>query len=201
LSPEFLLLSLQSKKNIGSKKMKTCLFVVDVQNGFVGVNTTHVIERITSLIETELFDTVIFTKFLNTPGSPYVNFLGWKRLFSKEETDLAEPLKPFAKVIFEKNIYTGVNPEVLSFLESQDISVAFVCGIDTDCCVLETAVDLFENNIHPYVLAHYSASNGGEQSHKAAIAVLNRLIGKKNIIYSELNHGAFATYTRACKNT
>ncbi|MGH2416210.1 MAG: isochorismatase family protein, partial [Microcystaceae cyanobacterium] len=63
-----------------------------------------------------------------------------------------------------------------------DIHTVFICGIDTEGCVLKTAIDFFENNINPYVLEYYSASNGGDNFHQAAILVLSQLIGRSNII-------------------
>jgi hypothetical protein len=48
-------------------------------------------------------------------------------------------------------------------------------------------VDLFEKHIHPIVLGYYSASNGGKISHDAGIKVLERLIGRRNVINTEIN--------------
>lgn len=167
---------------------RTCLFVVDVQNGFISARTEHVIPRIQSLLETVPFDITIFTQFINLPNSPYVRFLSWKRLMGDAETALVEALQPFAKEVFKKHIYTSINVEVLTLLKESDVRTAYICGIDTDCCVLQTVVDLFENGIHPYVLSYYSASNGGESSHEAALTVLSRSIGAQNIIKTEISH-------------
>jgi nicotinamidase-related amidase len=52
--------------------MKSCLFVVDVQDGFVREGTEHVVERIESLLKQSIFDLVVFTRFLNTPDSSLV---------------------------------------------------------------------------------------------------------------------------------
>ena len=57
----------------------------------------------------------------------------------------------------------------------------FVIGVDTDCCVLTTATGLFEHNVRPVVLSQYCNSNGGEESHKAGLLCMSRLIGKKQI--------------------
>lgn len=49
--------------------------------------------------------------------------------------------------IFNKKIYSAVNDEFKTYIKENDINSIFLCGIDTDACVLKTAVDLFENNI------------------------------------------------------
>lgn len=53
-----------------------------------------------------------------------------------------------------------------------------MAGIDTDCCVMKTALDLFEIGIKPIVLSHYCASTGGNNIHLAALDMLKRNIGE-----------------------
>lgn len=188
----FLANSIKNRKNF--KLMKSCLFVIDIQNGFISEKTAHVQARILSLLEQDLFDYVLFTRFLNTTDSPYVRYLGWNKLVSEEERELVDSVKPYAKTVFNKTTYTAINQETLSFIKHNNIEIAFVLGIDTDCCVLNTAVDLFENNIRPYVLEYYSASNGGGKSHESAIVVLNRLVGRDSIIREALNPEKITQY-------
>lgn len=171
----------------GLIEMKNCLFVVDVQNGFISNETKHVIPRIKKLLEQNLFDFVLFTKFINTEKSPYRNFLNWHELSTNEQQDFVEEIKPFIKHSMIKTVYTAVNSETLAFLKDNNIKKVYVLGIDTDCCVLKTAVDLFEADIQSIVLGYYSASNGGITSHNAALSVLERLIGKDNIITDPIN--------------
>lgn len=170
--------------------------VVDVQKGFVNQPTQHIPARIQSLLNSHCFELVIFTRFVNAENSPYVRFLNWKRFLQATEIEIVKELQPYthkanAKV-FDKSIYTSISPEVLLLLQQRRINTAFVCGIDTDCCVLKTAVDLFEEGIQPVCLAHYSASNGGETSHQAALTVLARAIGKQNIILEALQQADIA---------
>lgn len=103
----------------------------------------------------------------------------------------------YAKVVFDKYTYSSVNQETIAFLKRNKIDTVFICGIDTDCCVMETAVDLFEQLIHPYVLTHSSASNGGQESHEAAIEVLSRLIGRNNVVQEPINKDILLKYLLA----
>lgn len=62
----------------------------------------------------------------------------------------------------------------------------YLCGFDTDCCVLATAIQLFELGICPVVLSYYCHSNGGEAAHVEALTCLNRLIGMQHVIHSPI---------------
>ena len=164
----------------------SCLLVVDVQNGFIGQRTRHVVPRIESLLKESLFEHVIFTKFINSQDSACVSLLGWNSMFAGEETEISSLLQSFAKEIYSKSTYTALTQELHQYLRQRQIATVFICGIDIDCCVLTTAIDLFKIGIRPYVLTHYSASNGGYNSKRAAITVLDRLIGAHHIIDREL---------------
>ncbi|MEH2198576.1 isochorismatase family cysteine hydrolase [Nostoc sp.] len=167
--------------------MNFCLFIIDIQNGFITQNTSHIPQRVKSLLEQNLFERVIFTKFINTPNSPYVKYLNWHNLISPVEQKIVDEIEPFAQVTFDKTIYTACNEETLNFLTKNDIKKVFICGLDTDSCVLKTAVDFFENNIKPYILEYYSASTGGDKIHQAGILVLSQMIGVNNIVTEPLD--------------
>lgn len=169
-----------------------------MQNGFINIETDFILERVKKLLQQkELFDFVAFTQFINEKSSPYRKYLGWERLSSKQEQDIHPKIKPYATTnVFKKTIYSGINNEVLQFIKDNQISRVFILGIDTDCCVLKTAVDLFEHGFHPIVLGHYSASCGGYESHKAGIKVLERLIGEKNIILTEISPSVIKQYNQ-----
>lgn len=162
--------------------MSSCLLVIDLQNGFVSQATEHVLPRIEALMSGGMFDHVVATRFVNVEGSPYRRLMGWAKLSSPPETDLVPFVERLSERVFEKHVYTAVNDEFLAYLDVVGADKVFICGIDTDCCVMKTAVDLFERNRDVSVLAHYSASNGGEASHVAALKVLERQISGGRII-------------------
>ncbi|MEH2067355.1 MAG: isochorismatase family cysteine hydrolase [Nostoc sp.] len=174
--------------------MNFCLFIIDIQNGFIAENTSYIVQRIKYLLEQNFFKYVVFTKFINTLNSPYVKYLNWHQLLDETEQELVEGIKPFVKVIFDKTVYTACNEETLIFLKQRNIQTVFICGVDTEGCVLKTAIDFFENNIIPYVLTYYSASNGGDIYHQAAILVLSQLIGISNIITEPIDRDKLNKY-------
>lgn len=172
--------------------MKNILIVVDVQNGFARQEQTKAVaEKIRGLLELRVFDHVIATKFQNFDNSIYEQLFDWKRLKTDDDRALFKGLQQYVDAVFEKTVYTCVNPHFLQRLcqlnGGKYPEKVFICGIDTDCCVLKIATDLFEYNIRPIVLTNYCASNGGEDSHNAGLLCMRRLIGDGQLIYNEIN--------------
>lgn len=159
-----------------------CLFVIDVQKGFVSSKTLHVVSKIERLMDDFKNDMIIATKFINIENSGFTDIMRWGRLKKSPETDLIKSIENRAKIVVEKNIYSACNQEVMDILRVHNIKEVYLVGIDTDCCVLKTAIDLFERNIRPIVLTEYCASNGGMESHQAAIKVLERTVGMEQIV-------------------
>lgn len=170
--------------------MKTILIVVDIQNGFIRYDQTRELaNKIIKLVNGGIFDSVIATRFLNHEGSPYIKLLNWNRLLESPDIDLVEGLKP-DKVI-DKYIYTCVDDSFINLLKELNgggvPTHVFLCGADTDCCVLKTATDLFEKDIMPIVLTAYCDSNGGPISNAAGLLVMRRLIGEKSTVPAEIH--------------
>lgn len=99
--------------------MNFCLFIIDVQNGFISQNTSYVIQNINSLLKQNIFEYVVFTRFINTFDSPYVKYLNWHQMFSEKEQKIVDDINPFAKVVFDKTVYTACNEETLTFLKKE----------------------------------------------------------------------------------
>lgn len=169
--------------------MNSILIVVDMQNGFNRYeHMKKLANRVTELTNAGIFDCIIATRFINYEGSQYTKFLNWHRLIDKKDIDLIPNVK--YDIAVDKNVYTCITPDFMNLLKdvnSKELPThIFICGADTDCCVLKIATDLFENNIMPIVLTDYCASNGGEESHKSGILVMSRLIGRKSLVAGEI---------------
>jgi len=162
------------------------LVLIDLQNGFITDATSHIPARIEQLLQhTDKWDFVVATQFKNTPNSPYVNFLGWKELMSKESQALLPAVENNSHYIFTKSGYTCFTEEFKAFVHEHDITDISLAGVDTNCCVLASAISAFENSIKTEVLEHYCASNGGAVSHEAGIECLKWIIGENAIVYEE----------------
>lgn len=55
--------------------MKSLLLVIDLQKSFINENTKYLIDRINNLVNSSMYDYVIFTKFINKINSIWVKSL------------------------------------------------------------------------------------------------------------------------------
>ena len=85
-------------------------------------------------------------------------------------------------MIIDKKIYTALNTDLKNYIIENNIDKIYLCGIDTECCILKTAFDLFESEYDVYVLKNYCASMYGNERHNNALKILERNIGKNRII-------------------
>ena len=97
------------------------------------------------------------------------------------EQSIPSEYRDHIDIVMDKQVYNGASDESIRMLcrlnDGMRPSRVFVAGMDTDACVLTTAVGLFEHGIRPVVLTRYCASGGGRESHNAGILCMRRLIG------------------------
>jgi nicotinamidase-related amidase len=163
--------------------MSKTLLVVDAQVGFINDFTHHIPKRIVQLIQQENYSRILFTKFINSPDSPYTRLLDWRSCNQSPEIDLASELKPFAdeRLVFTKPGLCGLPHQLIEYFKQHQIQQVFVTGIDTDMCVLKIAMDLFDHGVEPIVITDCCASTAGLQAHLAGLAVLSRNIGAQRL--------------------
>jgi nicotinamidase-related amidase len=155
------------------------LVVVDVQRGFLNTYTEHIPARIRRLIQTGDYEPLFFTRFINSEGSAYHRLLDWHACAGPPETDLVAELGPFVAegALFDKHGLTGLPESLGARLEELGLRQTAIAGIDTDMCVLKTAMDIFDMGIEPRVLIDCCASTAGLQAHLAGLAILSRNLG------------------------
>lgn len=163
------------------------LVVVDVQNGFVTEHSRHVVPTVAQLVQ-EWLDNgrdVVFTRYLNYDNSPFERVMGWSKLKESPETDIVAELQVLSRkatAVIDKTVYTLFNDEGTALAESHQWTDMFVCGIDTEVCVLKTAVDAFEHGIRAWLLTDASASHSGQPAHDAGVLVAEKMIGRLQTI-------------------
>lgn len=162
--------------------MANCLFIIDVQAGFLTEETRHVVDKILHDIDTKKYDYIMASRFINVQGSPFMEIMGWYEVASPDQVEINPFIYKKANKIISKNGYTALTTEAKKYITKNNITEVYIVGIDTDCCVLGTAKDLFEFNKKTYIIKELCASTGGVESHKAGIKVLERLLGKQFII-------------------
>lgn len=163
--------------------MTTALIVIDVQRGFVNDQSQHVVPKVIELIRQARAKDIpiFFTRFINHPKSGHVKWMGWSRFMNTSEIELHPEILPFADVVFDKPGYTSLVPPVRTWLGERGIARLYCCGLDTESCVLKTAVDAFESDIEPMVVHDACASHAGQAAHEAGLFVLSRFIGQKQL--------------------
>lgn len=159
---------------------KTLLLVIDVQNNFINKKTKFIIKRVQNVLKSNKFDVVAFTKFINSKNCNFYKILNYRGCIKAEDHQIS--IETYDKKVFEKETYTALNDELKQFIKDNNIKQICLCGIDTDACVLKTALDLFDNGYLIKVIEDCSMSHSGKKYHKMAIKLLKKLIGKENII-------------------
>ncbi|MFI6161739.1 cysteine hydrolase [Micromonospora haikouensis] len=162
------------------------LVVTDMQNGFVREQSAHIVPVVVELVrrwQSAGGDT-LFTRYLNYPGSPFERFFDWRGLQSSPDTDMVADLLPYLErgVVLEKDIYSPFTSEGEAIFKQRGWNEFYFCGIATESCVLKGAVDAFERNYTPWLIADASASHAGPEAHAAGLLVARRFIGPGQVI-------------------
>ena len=162
---------------------KTALVVVDVQNGFLSDVSRPVVPVIADLVTrwTAAGRPIVFTRYLNQPGSMFEKLMNWTRLAEAPETDIVPELQNAASraPVVDKVGYTLFNNEGRALVASRGWTDLVFCGIDTEICVLKSAVDAFEAGITPWIVTDASASHSSIAAHEAGIMIGRRFIGSR----------------------
>ncbi|WP_327038807.1 cysteine hydrolase [Micromonospora maris] len=162
------------------------LVVTDMQNGFVREQSAHIVPVVVDLVRRwqAAGGDALFTRYLNYPGSPFERFFGWQRLQSPPDIDFVPELQPYVDhgVTLDKRIYSPFTPEGVALFKQRGWEEFYFCGIATESCVLKGAVDAFEHDFTPWLIADASASHAGTEAHDAGLLVARRFIGPRQVI-------------------
>lgn len=166
---------------------RSVLVVVDVQYGFIREASAHVVPIIVDLVDRwqKAGGAVVFTRYVNYPGSPFERLVRWSECMTSPQIDIVDELRPYAEkatVIDKKGYGLFADPAGAALVADQHWRDIYVCGIATESCVLATALGAFEADLTPWVIEDASASHAGQHVHEAGILVTQRFIGERQII-------------------
>ena len=159
--------------------MKKLLLVIDAQKDFINDNNVDVLNKIGELINSNKYDDVVFTRFINNKESIWYKKLDYKGCITESGRKIVINTKDYK--IIDKAIYSAVNDELENYIRNNNIEQIYLCGFETDACVQKTAIDLFEKNYDVYVLKDYCMTHNIEL-HNTIIKNLKRLIGENSVI-------------------
>ncbi len=162
--------------------MKKALFVIDVQNSFINSVTVNLPKKIKEYVERNWcnFDLIIFTNYVNTPQSSPYRFLNWKKSMTVPETNIVTELQSILKygILISKHVYSSLKvPRIKKLLLEKKVEEIYLCGIDTDCCILATAFDAFDQNYKVHLLEDLCLSRTGKYLHEATVSIFKRNVG------------------------
>jgi nicotinamidase-related amidase len=166
---------------------KPVLVVVDVQNGFITEHSKAVVPVIVDVVHRwqAAQGDVVFSRYRNYAGSPFERLMGWTKMIDGPEIDLVAELSPYAgpqTPVLDKYLYSLFTPEATHLIDQRGWTDLYLCGIDTDMCVLKTAVDAFERDLTPWVLEDACASHVDPEAHRAGLLIARRYIGAHHVI-------------------
>lgn len=186
--------------------MQRPLIVVDMQRGNVTEYNRFIPTGIASIIKAELFNPIIFTRYVNTPDSPARLFLESEEMTNFSDAGMDNKIKEVMggnipgldeygvhdlgegfgaqRYLVTKNVYSAVTPEFEEFLAELDLANTgmYIVGADTESSVMKTALDLFERTIEPIILAEFCGSHRGLGTHERALTLLKELVGEDRVI-------------------
>lgn len=161
------------------------LLIVDVQNGFINKHSRHVVKPLAAMAASGRFELIALSRFINTPESPISRQLDWYAMYSGREVEIVDELRDLEGMVFDKSVYSVVSPEFLQFVADRDVDTVYIAGIDTDACVLKSALDIFEAGLRTRVMEDLCASSDGRSYHECALSILRRNIGSSSVINSD----------------
>lgn len=100
---------------------KNALVIIDVQNYFVNEHTKTLPQKIRKLIQTNDFNYIIFSKYVNNLKSNHYNIFKWEECQNSPDIDIHPELLEFtnSKNVFEKNTYSIFKSTMLNFLKQK----------------------------------------------------------------------------------
>ncbi len=161
-----------------------CLCVVDLQQGLVTPECKTIIPNVVKLIEHFYanHDRVVFTKFHHTDNSAYPTYLGWDKLQAPSQQALLPDIARYARRIFVKYGYGMWTGAMTHYIKAHHIKQLYLVGVDTDACIYHSALQTFDRQIQPIVVADACMSGAGHDNHLAALKLLKRHVGDANIV-------------------
>lgn len=163
------------------------LVVVDMQKGFINKNNEFLIKNIEKLAKNANFDKIIATKFVNQKNSHYEKYLSYSAMQIGDECEFAVRL-PEETIVVQKTSY-GFPLKYLSHEEDlfEKGDTIYLCGTDTDACVLAIAYQLFDLGFEVKIVSDAIGSSAKEPlDRKYLDRIFTRNFGKNCIIDSKM---------------
>lgn len=163
--------------------MKKALIVIDVQKGFAVEMAEDLPKKIVSHLKTNKYDFVLFTISHNTPSSNFRKLLEWHGGIRKPYIDIHPLIEPMLtkENTFHKHTYSAFKaPGLKKFIKLNGIEEIYLCGINTDACVLASAFEAFDLGYNFKIIDDLCSVSSYKQEYvDAANVIIKRNLRKK----------------------
>lgn len=167
---------------------KTALVIIDLQKAFMNEYTKDLPRKIRKFMKTEDcdFDYIITTRYLNHENTACYQFENWKEcMYDDPNSELVDEIKELNLLNVDKDKYSCYNTDFKNLIHGLDIKDIYLCGVNTGCCVLHSAFDMYDDLLSVYVYQDLCASTSGPESHAAAIKILEECITKQRVVFAD----------------
>lgn len=172
-----------NQKTGGDPLSKDCLLIIDLQRGFINEHTSHLPQKITECLARRSFSAVIATRYCNTPSTACYRLGGWRDCMEgTPAAELVPELMPHVQRIFDKHTFSGCTRELQTFLHEAQFDRLYICGVNTDCCVLATVFACYDAVQELSVIEYLCGSTLGPHKHRNAIELMRDNITPERII-------------------
>jgi len=158
---------------------KKALIIIDVQKYYINENTKQIPSKILKYIKSSNFDFILFTKFVNNKNTNMYKTFKWRKMFSQPDIDICEEFLNYISDtnVFQKDTYSAFKSKLFKmFLEENYISKLFLCGFDTDACILATAYEGFDLGYKIKIINELTASHSGAVFRNSGLNIINKNI-------------------------
>ncbi|WP_344164301.1 isochorismatase family cysteine hydrolase [Nocardiopsis rhodophaea] len=148
--------------------------------------SAHIVPEVVGLVRgwAAAGGAVLFTRYLNYPGSPYTRILDWHKFQASPEVDIIAELTPYTEssVALDKTVYSLFTEEGSVLVKEHGWENLYLCGVDTESCVTQSAIGAFERGLTPYVTTDACASHHRSELHRAGLTLLRKNIGPRQLL-------------------
>ena len=161
--------------------MSKLLIIIDMQKGF-GFDGSIAIANKFNKYSCN-FDHVCFAMFKNRKKSLFETHLKWVDFQNEEDRKLLDSLDvPENAHFITHHNYTVYNDESKLLIRELAPTEIYLAGLFSDVCLLKTSMDMFDDEVVPYIIKDLSASPHGDAAHNVAFTTMKEAIGEDRVI-------------------
>ncbi len=124
------------------------------------------------------FDYMFFLKFVNNKDTIFFK-QGWEDMMDSPETDFCPEIEEVVgehKVFIKDTRSCLRNEKFLKFLKDNNVEELYLCGLNTNECILSNAYDGIDCGFNVFVIKDLVQTFFGQENHKTALKILENIV-------------------------